>query len=212
MNQLIVDQSIKQFKIPVMVNSFPMKSTMVHYEVVLNEHEMNQTLMQEIDKHATQQILFDPGSRQNDTRIIGADMTNWNMREHPGFKKLMAITDTVVKDLQYRVFDLKIPVYLKEIWGTKYKSNDETIEHNHYPSSWSFVYYPNEVEGAPGLTFGEAGVERTIKKGMLLFFHSMLKHSVRKQEFKGFRYCVAGNYETKDIMNWVDKNFRNKII
>ena len=62
---------------------------------------------------------------------------------------------------------------MKEIWGTKYKSNDETIEHNHYPSSWSFVYYPNEVEGAPGLTFGEAGVERTIKKGMLLFISKL---------------------------------------
>ena len=130
----------------------------------------------------------------------------------PGFKNLLTITDSIVKDIQHHHFGLKIPLYLKEIWGTKYKSNDETIEHNHYPSSWSFVYYPNEVEGAPGLTFGEAGVERTIKKGMLLFFHSMLKHSVRKQEFKGFRYCVAGNYETKDIMNWVDKNFRNKII
>ena len=189
--------------IPVTVNSFTMKSIMNHYEIMLDDHKMNEQIIQEIDKQ---------GDKHDHKTNVKADMTDWDMRKKPGFKNLLTITDSIVKDIQHHHFGLKIPLYLKEIWGTKYKSNDETIEHNHYPSSWSFVYYPNEVKGAPGLTFGEAGVERTIKKGMLLFFHSMLKHSVRKQEFKGFRYCVAGNYETKDIMNWVDKNFRNKII
>tara|TARA_B100002019_G_scaffold255654_1_gene238495 strand:- start:58 stop:660 length:603 start_codon:yes stop_codon:yes gene_type:complete len=182
-------------EVPVTVNSFPMKSIMAHYEIVLDDHEMDQKLMQEIDKQ---------GDKQNRKTNVKADMTDWDMRKKPGFKELLIITDTIVKDIQHHHFSLKIPLYLKDIWGTKYRSNDETIEHSHYPATWSFVYYPNEVEGAPGLTFGEAGIERTIKKGMLLFFHSMLKHSVRKTEFKDFRYCVSGNYETKGAKEYLD--------
>ena len=40
----------------------------------------------------------------------------------------------------------------------------------------------------------QVDVERTIERGLLLFFSGNIQHSVRPSEFEGYRYCVAGNY------------------
>jgi len=174
----------------IIVKSFPIQSIMTHYEVMIDDEEIDKNLMKEIDKQ---------GDKQNHSSYVKANMTDWDMRKKPGFKELLKITDNIVKDIQYHHYNLKIPLYLGDVWGARYESNNEAVEHDHYPASWSFVYYPNTIEGAPGLTFREAGVERKIKKGMLLFFHSDLKHSVRKQEYVGYRYCVVGNYVNEAI-------------
>ena len=174
----------------IMTKTFPIQSIMTHYEVMIDDEELNKNIMREIDKQI---------DKHDHETCVKSYMTDWDMREKPGFKELIKITNDLIKDIQHQHHNLRIPLYLGDIWGARYESNDETIEHDHYPASWSFVYYPNTVDEAPGLTFKEADVERKIKKGMLLFFDSKLIHSVRKKEYVGYRYCVAGNYVSKAI-------------
>lgn len=167
----------------------PIQTVMSNYEVILDNDKMDKKIIEQIDKQ---------GDKQNHKTNIKANMTDWDMRKKPGFKELVKITDMVLKDVQ----NLRWPnsdagrkkLKLKNIWGAKYKSGEETAEHDHWPALWSFVYYPNKVEGASGLTFREANVERTIERGLLLFFSGNIQHSVRPSEFEGYRYCVAGNY------------------
>jgi len=166
--------------------TLPMQSMMINYEVMIDNEKMNKKIIDQIDKS---------GDRQKRESNVKADMTDWDMRKKPGFKELIKITDKVVVDVQKKHFNVNTKLILDDVWGTKYKSNEETIEHDHYPAAWSFVYYPNATKGAPGLTFREANVERTIVKGLLMFFLGNVRHSVQKKEYEGYRYCVAGNYK-----------------
>ena len=68
--------------IPVTVNSFTMKSIMNHYEVMLDDHKMNEQIIQEIDKQ---------GDKHDHKTNVKADMTDWDMRNKPGFKEIQFV-------------------------------------------------------------------------------------------------------------------------
>ena len=79
------------------------------------------------------------------------------------------------------------------MWGLKYKLNDYTVKHNHWPAILSFSYYPNDVN-ISSLFFDDLNLEVPNKKGLLLIFDGFLEHSVKNLQIENYRYCVSGNY------------------
>ena len=86
------------------------------------------------------------------------------------------------------------------MWGMRYKSGEQAIMHDHWPALWSFAYYLNAPEGAPGLFFKEMGAQggmRKLEPGLLIMFPGYVQHGVQPQKFKGYRYVVSANVSEK---------------
>tara|TARA_B100001250_G_scaffold8234_1_gene6922 strand:- start:416 stop:1075 length:660 start_codon:yes stop_codon:yes gene_type:complete len=80
-------------------------------------------------------------------------------------------------------------------WVMDYEDGDETLHHNHYPASFSVVYYVDVEEGcAPLIVEGESIQP---KNGMLVVFPGHLDHEVPPT--KGRRMAASGNFHLKPI-------------
>ena len=165
----------------------PFKSDMFIYEVKLNEPEMDKQIIKEINKE---------GDKQNYKTNVKAQMTEWRMWDRPGFNKLADYILLLSSQASTLTYNTKIKTVIKDMWGMKYKSDEEAIAHDHWPALWSCAYYVNAPKDVPGLFFpemGEQGGERKIEPGLLIMFQGHIKHAVRPKKFKGSRYVVSAN-------------------
>ena len=157
------------------------------FECKLDNPEMNKQIKKVIDKQ---------GDRQNHKTNVKAQMTECKMWNEPGFKELSMIAIQIAQKISLEKYNLKVNLFLNELWGMKYKSEEVALQHDHWPAVWSFVYYLNAPEDAPGLFFPEAeeqGVERKLEEGLLVMFEGNVKHAVRPAKFEGYRYVGSGN-------------------
>jgi hypothetical protein len=166
----------------------PLKSLITTFECKLDKPEMDKKIKRIIDEY---------GDRQNHKTNVKAQMTEWKMWDEPGFNELVPIVLDISKQISQTKFkNRKINSKLDSMWGVKYKSEEITIAHDHWPAVWSFVYYLNAPKNAPGLFFtemGEHGGEIKIEPGLLIFFEGHITHEVKSKKFEGHRYVVSGN-------------------
>ena len=170
----------------------PLNTSMTFFECILNEPEMDKQIIKEIDEQ---------GDRLKNSTYVNAQMTEWFMAEKPGFNKLANMCLDVSKKISLTRYNVSVRPVIKSMWGIKYRSNESTGRHDHWPAAWSFTYYINPPKDAPGLFFpemGEQGGERKLEPGLLLFCSGHILHEVRKKKFKGYRYTVAGNIYVYD--------------
>ena len=107
--------------------------------------------------------------------------------------ELMTSACDFVSDQYYNDGHAKFEPF--NFWVMDYQDGDETLEHNHFPSSFSVVYYVDVEDGcAPLIIEGE-----TIqpKNGMLVVFPGHLDHEVPKN--KGRRIAASGNFHLKPV-------------
>ena len=165
----------------------PLKGFLTTFECKLDNPEMDKQIKKVIDKQ---------GDRQNHKTNVKAQMTEWKMWNEPGFKELSKIAIQVAQKISVGKYNREVNLFLTNLWGMKYKSEEVAIQHDHWPAVWSFAYYLNAPKGAPGLFFpeaGEQGAERKLEPGLLVMFEGNVKHAVRPAKFKGYRYVVSGN-------------------
>ena len=169
----------------------PLKGWITTYETTLKDPKMDRQIKKLIDGQ---------GDRQNNKSNVQAQMTEWVMQEEPGFKKLADIIKKMAIECSLQQYNRKIKPEISDMWGMKYKSNDYTFTHDHWPALWSFAYYLNAPKDAPGLFFpqmGEQGGERKLEPGLLIMFPGHIQHAVRKVIYKGYRYVVSANVYDK---------------
>ena len=168
----------------------PLQSTMTFFETHIKDKSMDNAIKKHINK----------GDKINHKSNVKADMTEWTMQSETGFKKLAdIILDMAVKGSKERYNRIIRPT-ISDMWGMRYKSGEQAIMHDHWPALWSFAYYLNAPEGAPGLFFKEMGVQggmRKLEPGLLIMFPGYVQHGVQPQEFKGYRYVVSANVSEK---------------
>ena len=96
----------------------------------------------------------------------------------------------------------KYPLEIADCWGALYTKGEHTVEHHHWPFTWSFVYYIKVSEKHAPLYFhnilnpqDQSFVNMPIqpKKNDMFIFPSTLRHSVPAQESEEERIMVAGN-------------------
>jgi len=169
----------------------PLKGWITTYETTIKDPKMDRQIKKLIDGQ---------GDRQNNKSNVQAQMTEWVMQEEPGFKKLADIIKKMAIECSLQQYNRKIKPEISDMWGMKYKSNDYTFTHDHWPALWSFAYYLNAPKDAPGLFFpqmGEQGGERKLEPGLLVMFPGHIQHAVRKVIYKGYRYVVSANVYDK---------------
>ena len=168
----------------------PLQSTMTFFETHIKDKSMDNAIKKHINK----------GDKINHKSNVKADMTEWTMQSETGFKKLAEIIlDMAAKGSKER-YNRPIKPVISDMWGMRYKSGEQAILHDHWPALWSFAYYLNAPEGAPGLFFKEMGAQggmRKLEPGLLIMFPGYVQHGVQPQEFKGYRYVVSANVSEK---------------
>ena len=169
----------------------PLKGWIITYETMIKDPKMDKQIKKIIDGQ---------GDRQNNKSNVQAQMTEWVMQDEPGFKKLADIVKTMAIECSLKQYNRRIIPEISDMWGMKYKSNDYTFTHDHWPALWSFAYYLNAPKDAPGLFFpqmGEQGGERKLEPGLLIMFQGHIQHAVRKVIYRGYRYVVSANVYDK---------------
>jgi len=118
-----------------------------------------------------------------------ADLTGWHL---PGCKELKQI----VEDLTYKQAVAHYhrgfgPLKITQCWGIVFNRDDYTKTHNHYPNTWSAVYYPKLTDDSGTLCFTDLDVRIKPEVGKLLIWESYIKHCVTK--VRGERLAIAFN-------------------
>ena len=126
----------------------PLKSWITTYETKIDDPKMDKQIKKIIDKQ---------GDRQKHNSNVKAQMTEWHMHNELGFKKLVDISIDIAKRVSLNKYNRNIDFKLNNLWGMKYRSEETTISHDHWPALWSFVYFLNAPKAAPGLFFPEMG-------------------------------------------------------
>jgi hypothetical protein len=159
------------------------------YSANIDDPEMDNQIMKVIDENC---------ECKRNTTNVKAGMTDWYMQEYPGFVKLAKEMEKISARASFTRYQHLLVPEVNTMWGARYSSGEYTIEHRHYPSLWSCVYYPNTVNNAPPITFideynnnEENNID--VDKGLLLCFESTVKHKVDPRNFEGYRYVVASN-------------------
>ena len=97
--------------------------------------------------------------------------------------------------------DQPYKLIVSNLWCTKYKQNDYTRLHAHFPSVFSACYYVDVEENASPIIYGEErNKELTIqpKPGMLLLWQGSIPHRVERTFSK--RTCICMNINVQ----WCD--------
>jgi len=156
--------------------------TVIH-EFIINDDFMNEQLVNEIENSIDVQ--------KNNTNVK-AKMTDWWMMNNNGFKTLKIYTDEAIKKVQSLKSVKDYSFKLDNIWGVVYNKNQYTEMHDHWPATYSFVYYPNKHKDE--LYFTDLNYKVNPKKGLLVIFEGHIRHEVKNTNSEFKRYCISGNY------------------
>ncbi len=134
------------------------------------------------------------------TTNVKAKMSTWSVRS-PSLDDLKEIVDEYFVRA-YQKHD-GTPLYGDatmvhcDLWVARYDEDDHTLSHNHWPSTWSWVYFVKCPPGSSPLVIhtaqrGDEPVEIEAKEGRLVIFPSICQHSVPSNKCKD-RVVVAAN-------------------
>ena len=139
------------------------------------------------------------GDQLNHASNVKASMTEWDA--HNNNTHINAIAEKALFLCQDGM-ETKYPLEIADCWGALYTKGEHTIEHHHWPFTWSFCYYVKVSDTTPPLLFhnminpqDKSSVDMPIqpKKGDMFIFPSTLRHSVPAQETDEERMVIAGN-------------------
>lgn len=154
------------------------------FHTKINDPEMDKLIVNEIDKQ---------GDKQNNQTNVKAPMTEWRMMDKPGFSKLRDIILDACLNISVKFNKTYSPFIMNDMWGMKYQSGDHAHLHDHFPSIFSITYYPKIEGDVPTLDFPQANYFVKAEQGLLTIFPSFMYHGVKKENWKGTRYCVSAN-------------------
>jgi len=138
------------------------------------------------------------GDMMNHVSNVKASMTDWDSHEKNSHinaiaKKALFLCQDGMK--------AKYPLEIADCWGALYTKGEHTVEHHHWPFTWSFTYYVKVSDNTAPLVFHNilnpekefVNMPIQPKKGDMFIFPSTLRHSVPEQESDEERIMVAGN-------------------
>ena len=138
------------------------------------------------------------GDMMNHVSNVKASMTDWDSHEKNSHinaiaKKALFLCQDGMKT--------KYPLEIADCWGALYTKGEHTVEHHHWPFTWSFTYYVKVSDNTAPLVFHNIlNPEKEFvpmpiqpKKGDMFIFPSQMRHSVPEQESDEERIMVAGN-------------------
>ena len=174
------------FKIHQTSSTEPCDITMVKYN---NSETLNPILETKIRNYGD--VV---GHKSN----VKADMTDFTLYKDPDFKRIcdFAIMQCIssIEGLSQRGAEM-LRFNIVDCWGMVYKNDQghHTIEHAHWPATFSFVYYVNACEHCAPLEFTTANYSVKPFSGLMVIFPGNTSHKVNVQNCNHDRIAVSGN-------------------
>lgn len=140
--------------------------------------------------------IRDIGDQIQHRSNVKADMTDFHMQSDPDFKRIcdFAIMQCInsIEGLNQRGASM-LRFNIIDCWGMVYKNGDHTLEHAHWPSTTSFVYYVSACEKCAPLEFTKANFTVKPFKGLMVLFPGNTSHKVSNQSCQHDRVAISGN-------------------
>ena len=150
------------------------------------------------------------------TSNVKADMTDWNITS-PQIQKLQQYVINEISSLKpAKMADneyYEMPLFFKDFWGNIYNKGDYTIQHMHWPSIYSLVYFLKSKWYDSPLVFTSFGQKIRPKEGRYVIFPGYLYHHVPKHRYGHKRITLSGNMYYKDVCStsWYLDGANNKV-
>ena len=171
------------------------------YDVKLNTPMRYENFSKEFGSihHKIEYYIRKRGDVLKHTSNVKASMTEWDA--HKNNTHINAIAEKALFLCQDGM-ETKYPLEIADCWGALYTKGEHTIEHHHWPFTWSFCYYVKVSDTTPPLLFhnminpqDKSSMDMPIqpKKGDMFIFPSTVRHSVSAQETDEERMVIAGN-------------------
>jgi len=138
------------------------------------------------------------GDKQKRQTNLNADMTGWAMQNEEPFATLANLAHLKVSEISDIFFNRPdIEWIIKSCWGVRYKKGDNAFLHDHYPATWSIVYYVLSPKGSSTLQFPGASLTLKPSDGLILIFPGNIEHQVPKSKASSDRIVVSMNFYMK---------------
>jgi hypothetical protein len=154
-----------------------------------NFEEVNKEIIETIKKHREK-------NPQGYTDYINVNVwqTGWNMEDEPGFAKIADLTKifckTIAKDYyNFNQFNPKII----DCWSNVYNNDSGCRIHQHFPATFSLVYYVAVPEDSGCIFFPDLEIKIKPYPGLLLCFRGDTWHGVEFNQTDKDRIIVALN-------------------
>lgn len=120
---------------------------------------------------------------------VKAKMSSWQTHT-PATKKLT----NWIKELIVEVTQTPYIKYeLNDAWFAHYNEGDHTVNHAHYPDTWSFVYFVQSPPNSAPLVFTTSQSAVEPEQNRVVIFPSCVYHFVPHNKSNN-RIVYAGNY------------------
>lgn len=154
-----------------------------------NHIDINVKVLDTISKHR----LKNPEG-YTDFINLNVWQTNWNMENEPGFKELAQISLTVCEEISKEHFNFpKFKGKIIDCWSNVYNYDSGCRIHQHFPATFSLVYYVDVPENSGCITFPDLEIKLKPYSGLLLCFRGDTWHGVEMNQTDNDRIIVAFN-------------------
>jgi hypothetical protein len=143
--------------------------------------------------------IYSIGDVQGHQTNIKAAMTHWDSHLDPFFLDLVKLVTGVIQTISDQFYNRPdINWYVKSCWGAFYKLGEHTLLHDHYPATWSAVYYVRQPRNGSCLNFPGPQVSLKPITGSLIVFPGNIEHEVPESISKENRVVVSMNFYVKE--------------
>ncbi len=135
------------------------------------------------------------GDVQGRRTNLKAAMTNWDSWREAAFQpiaKLMTKEIIKISSKHYSRPDIKWRI--NSMWGASYSYLDSAELHDHYPATWSCVYYVDVSQRSSPLIFPSPKVTIKPWNGLLVIFPGNISHLVPISRSREPRIVVSANF------------------
>ena len=148
---------------------------------------------QEFNEYLKETILE---HRMNNPTTMKTNVNAWHSsyrtyRENPKFQSLIDLIESGCNDLSKSFLEAKTTTYrVYNLWAMMYDENDYTVEHHHFPATFSCCYYVDVDDNCSPIIV-ENDFELQPKNGLLALWLGSINHKVLPTNSK--RMCISAN-------------------
>lgn len=154
-----------------------------------NHDEINSKILDTIDKEREN----NPQGYTDDINI-NVWQSNWEMENEPGFHEVSNSAKELTVEIAKNHFNFNqfVP-QLVDCWCNVYNNNSGCKVHQHFPATFSLVYYVKVPENSGRIFFPDLEVQLDPKPGLLLCFRGDTWHGVEFNQTKNDRIIIGMN-------------------
>lgn len=154
-----------------------------------NYHDVNLKILDTISTHRSK-------NPKGYTDFINLNVwqTSWNMENEPGFDVLSKLSLKFCEKISKEHFNFhQFQGKIIDCWTNVYNYNSGCRIHQHFPATFSLVYYVDVPENSGCITFPDLEIKINPYPGLLLCFRGDTWHGVEINQTHKDRVIVAFN-------------------